>query len=64
MNCSLDSIKLLKSGCLEVDALKSESECAIKELAEVQSKLLHSKRDQIECFRIVGALGVKLPFQL
>ena len=24
VNCSLDSIKLLKSGCLEVDALKSE----------------------------------------
>ena len=39
MNCSLDSsIKLLKSGCLEVDALKSESKSAIK-------------RDQIEYFQ-------------
>ena len=51
VNCSLDCIKLLKSGCLEVDALKSESKSAIKELAEVQSELLQSKRDQIEYFQ-------------
>ena len=41
----------MKSGCLEVDALKSESKNAIKELAEVQSELLQSKRDQIEYFQ-------------
>ena len=53
VNFSLDCIKLLKSGCLEVDALKSESKSAIKELAEVQSELLQSKRerDQIEYFQ-------------
>ena len=51
VNCSLDCIKLLKSGCLEVDALKSESKSAIKELAEVQSELLQSKREQIEYFQ-------------
>ena len=39
------------SGCLEVDALKSESKSAIKELAEVQSELLQTKRDQIEYFQ-------------
>ena len=49
--CSLDCIKLLKSGCLEVDALKSESKSAIKDLAEVQSELLQCKRDQIEYFQ-------------
>ena len=48
VNCSLDCIKLLKSGCLEVDALKSEAKCAMKDLAEVQSELLQCKRDQIE----------------
>ena len=51
VNCSLDCIKLLKSGCLEVDALKSESKSAVKELAEVQSELLQSKREQIEYFQ-------------
>ena len=51
VNCSLDCIKLLKIGCLEVDALKSESKSAVKELAEVQSELLQSKRDQIEYFQ-------------
>ena len=51
VNCSIDCIKLMKSGCLEVDALKSESKNAIKELAEVQSELLQSKRDQIEYFQ-------------
>ena len=51
VNCWLDCIKLLKSGCLEVDALKSESKSAVKELAEVQSELLQSKREQIEYFQ-------------
>ena len=52
-SCSVtgDCIKLLKSECLEVDALKSESKGAIKELAEVQSELLQSKRNQIEYFQ-------------
>ena len=48
VNCSLDCIKFLKSSCLEVDALKS---CAIKDLAEVQSELLQTKREQIELFQ-------------
>ena len=48
VNCTLDCVKLLKSGCLEVDALKTESKCAMKDLAEVQSELLQWKRDQIE----------------
>ena len=48
VNCTLDCIKLLKSGCLEVDALKTESKCAMKDLAEVQNELLQCKRDQIE----------------
>ena len=48
VNCSLDCIKLLKTGCLEVDALKSEAKYAMKELADVQSELLTSKREQIE----------------
>ena len=49
VNCyKLDCIKPLKSGCLEVDALKSEAKCAMKDLAEVQSELLKCKRDQIE----------------
>ena len=47
VNCSLDCIKLLKTGCLEVDALKSEAKYAMKELADVQSELLTSKREQI-----------------
>ena len=51
VNCSLDCIKVLKSGCLEVDALKSEAKCAIKDLAEVQSELLQTKREQIELFQ-------------
>ena len=51
MNCSLDCIKVLKSGCLEVDALKSEAKCAIKHLAEVHSELLQTKRKQIELFQ-------------
>ena len=48
VNCSLDCIKLLKSGCLEVDGLKLEAKSAFKELAEVQSELLTNKREQIE----------------
>ena len=51
VNCSLDCIRILKSGCLEVDALKSEARCAIKDLAEVQSELLHSKREQISALQ-------------
>ena len=51
VNCSLDCIKILKSGCLEVDALKTESKCAIKDLAEVQSELLTSKREQIQALQ-------------
>ena len=51
VNCSIDCIKILKSGCLEVDALKAESKCAIKDLAEVQSELLISKREQIEALQ-------------
>ena len=48
VNCSVDLIKLLKSGCLELDSLKSEAKHAIKELAGVQSELLVSKREQID----------------
>ena len=51
VNCSLDCIKILKSGCLEVDALKTESKCAIKDLAELQSELLTSKREQIQALQ-------------
>lgn len=51
VNCSLDCIKIMKSGCLEVDALKSEAKCAIKDLAEVQGELLHSKREQINALQ-------------
>ena len=47
MNCSLDCIKMLKTGCLEVDALTSELKYAMKGLADVQSELLTSKREQI-----------------
>ena len=47
-NYSLDCIKLLKSGCLQVDALKIEAKCTIKDPTEVHSELLHSKREQIE----------------
>ena len=48
VNCSVNLIKSLKSGCLEVDSLKSEAKHAIKELAGVQSELLDSKREQID----------------
>ena len=48
VNCSLDLMKLLKSGCLEVYSLKSEAKHAIKDLADVQSELLVSKREQID----------------
>ena len=51
VNCSLDCVKLLKSGCLEVDALKSEAKCAHKDLAEVRGELLHSKREQINALQ-------------
>ena len=51
VNCSLDCIRIMKSGCLEVDALKSEAKCAIKDLAEVQSELLHNKREQINALQ-------------
>ena len=44
VNRSLDLIKWVKSRCLEVDSLKH----AIKELAEVQSELLVSKREQTD----------------
>ena len=50
VNCTLDCISILKSGCLEV-ALKSEARCAIKDLAEVQSELLDSKREQINALQ-------------
>ena len=52
VNCSLDCIKLLKAGCLEVDGLKTEARCALKELSDVQSELLTSKREQIESLQI------------
>ena len=48
VNIAKDCMKLLKSGCVEVDALKSETKTAYKELAEVQKELLISKREQIE----------------
>ena len=35
VNCLLDCIKLLKTGCLEVDALKSVAKYVIKDLADV-----------------------------
>ena len=41
-------IKLLKSGRLDVNSLKLEAKHAIKELAEVQSALLVSKRERID----------------
>ena len=46
--CSVNLIKSLKSGCLELDSLKSEAKHAKKELAGVQSELLVSKREQID----------------
>ena len=46
VNCLLDCIKIMKIGCLEVNDLRSEGKCAIKDLAEVQSELLHSKREE------------------
>ena len=48
VNCLQELIKLLKSGCLVLDSLKSEAKHAIKELAGVQSELLVSKREQID----------------
>ena len=48
VNCSVNLTKLLKSGCLELDSLKSEAKHAMKELAGVQSELLVSKREQID----------------
>ena len=50
-NVTLDCVKIIKSGCLEVDDLKSEAKNALKELAEVQQELLTSKREQIEAFQ-------------
>ena len=51
VNTTLDCVSVLKSGCLEVDALKSEAKTAYKELADVQQELLTSKREQIEMFQ-------------
>ena len=51
VNCLLDFIKLLKSRCLEVVALMSESKSAIKELVDMPSELLPSEFDQIEYFQ-------------
>ena len=48
VNIAQDCMKVLKSGCVEVDTLKSETKSAYKELAEVQKELLISKREQIE----------------
>ena len=48
VNCLLALIKLLKSGRLDVNSLKLEAKHAIKELAEVQSELLVSKRERID----------------
>ena len=39
VNCSVNLIKSLKSGCLEVDSLKSEAKHAIKELAGAGSRV-------------------------
>ena len=44
VNCSLDLIKYFM---LEVESLKSEAEHTIKELADVHSESLVSKREQI-----------------
>ena len=51
VNTTLDCVSVLKSGCLEVDVLKSEAKTAYKELADVQQELLTSKREQIEMFQ-------------
>jgi hypothetical protein len=51
VNCSLDCVKLLKSECLDVNALKSEAKCAHKDLVEVHGVLLHSKREQINALQ-------------
>ena len=48
VNVTLDCVRVLKSGCLEVDALKSEAKTAYKELAEVQQELL--TKEEIEHF--------------
>ena len=51
VNSTLDCVRVLKSGCLEVDALKSEAKTAYKDLAEIQQELLTSKREQIDMFQ-------------
>ena len=45
VNCSLDCKMLLKNGCPEVDGQKLEALSARKELDEVQSELMTSKRE-------------------
>jgi hypothetical protein len=51
VNTTLDCVRALKIGCLEVDALKSEAKTAYKDLATIQQELLTSKRGQIEMFQ-------------
>jgi hypothetical protein len=51
VNTTLDCVRVLKSGCLEVDALKSEAKTAHMDLADIQQELLTSKREQIEMFK-------------
>ena len=51
VNVTLECVQVIKSGCLEVDCLKTEAKTALKDLAEVQQELLTSKREEIEAFQ-------------
>jgi hypothetical protein len=51
LNITLDCVRVLKSGCLEVDALKLEVKTAYKDLDNILQELLTSKREQIEMFQ-------------